>query len=65
VSKGHRFVHACAGEANTFYGRRSKFIRFSNGQQSTPMDLKIQLFLDDSERNPKPQAGIQSSHKVQ
>jgi hypothetical protein len=36
-----------------FYaGWASKFIRFSNGRQSTPTDLKIQLFLDELKKNP-------------
>ena len=35
-----------------FYaGWASKFIRFSNGRQSTPPELKIQLFLDDLRKN--------------
>jgi hypothetical protein len=37
-----------------FYaGWASKFIRFSNGRQSTPPELKIQLFLDDLRKNLK------------
>jgi len=37
-----------------FYaGWASKFIRFSNAGQSTPTELKIQLFPDDLRKNPK------------
>lgn len=46
--------HLAVEKQIPFYaGWASKFIRFSNARNTTPSDLKIQLFLDDLKKNPK------------
>lgn len=48
-----------------FYaGWASKFIRFSNAGQSTPTELKIQLFLDDLRKKPEDSGRIMGRKNI-
>jgi len=48
-----------------FYaGWASKFIRFSNAGQSTPTELKIQLFLDDLKKKPEDSGRIMGRKNI-